>query len=150
VQSGQPDAAVAPLREAVRLQPASASMHSNLALALMDAGDAHAPEALAHFAEAVRLQPDDFNVRMNLGGALCRVGRIDDGVAQYREAGRRAPDSVDPPFFAARAFAQEGRLPEALTSLEEALAIAKRTGETARAAELSETIRHTRAAIGRR
>jgi Flp pilus assembly protein TadD/4-amino-4-deoxy-L-arabinose transferase-like glycosyltransferase len=150
VQSGQPEAAIAPLREAVRLQPASASMHSNLALALMDAGDANVSEALAHFAEAVRLQPDDFNVRMNFGGALCRVGRIDEGIAQYREAGRRAPDSVDAPFFAARAYAGEGRLPDALASLEEALAIAKRTGQTARTAELSETIGHTRAAIGRR
>jgi tetratricopeptide (TPR) repeat protein len=125
-------------------------MHSNLALALMDADEANAPEALRHFEEAVRLQPHDFTVRMNFGGALSRAGRIDDGIGQYREAARRAPDSVDPAFFAARAYAQEGRLAEALASLEEALAIAKRTGQTQRAAELSEVIGHTRSAIGRR
>jgi tetratricopeptide (TPR) repeat protein len=150
VQSGHPDAAVAPFREAVRLQPSSATLHANLALALMDAGEANAPEALQHFGEAVRLQPDDVNVRMNFGGALARTGRIDEGVAQYREAGRRAPDSVDPPFFVARAYAQDGRLAEALAALQEALAIAKRTGQTARAAELTETISNTRAAIARR
>ena len=147
VQIGNPGAAITPLREAVRLQADSAPLRSNLALALMDAGEANGEEALGHLREAVRLQPDDFNTRMNLGGVLVRLGQIDEGIAQYREAGRRAPDSVDPAFFSARAYAQEGRLTEALASLEEALAIARRTGQTARAAELTETIGHTRAAI---
>lgn len=150
IDLARPQEAIAPLREAARLQPDSADTHSNLALALTAAGPANYEEAFRHFDEAVRLKPDGFNVRMNFGGALCQAERVDDCVAQYREAERIDPRSVDAPYFAARAYAQDGRLPEALASLEKALRVANATGLVERAKALAEIIANTKVAMGRR
>ena len=149
IQLGRQQEAIPYLREASRLQPDSADMHSNVALALIQSGSTNYGEALDHFREAVRLQPASYNVRMNYGSGLCAAGRIDECLAQYDQGARLAPSSPDPPYFAARAYAQVGRLADALASLEKALAIANATHQTDRARELAETIRQTKAAMGR-
>ena len=150
VRLGRPKEAIASLREASRLQPESAASHSNLALALVQTEPSDYSEALDHLQTAVRLEPASYNAHMNYGGALCAAGRLDDCLAQYAEGARLSPGSADPPFYAARAYAQAGRLMDALASLEKALAVANATGQTARAQELAEIIRQTKAALTRR
>jgi Flp pilus assembly protein TadD len=77
--------AIAELRAAIRLQPGSASAHFNLGFALCEVAHDY-PAAEAAFREAVRLQPDNHTAHHNLGIALRRQGKLDEAVAEYREA----------------------------------------------------------------
>jgi tetratricopeptide (TPR) repeat protein len=55
-ESGQYDAAIAEIREAIRLKPDFAEAHNNLGYALYATGQHDA--AIAEFSEAIRLNPD--------------------------------------------------------------------------------------------
>ena len=149
LDAGQPADALPWLRRAVSLDPSDPIAQESLAVALMKAGETNAAEAVPHFSEAIRLRPARFTTRINFGTALCSVGRIEECLAQFQEAERLDPTSVDAPLMAARAHAAGGDFPAALVSLEKARTIALESGQSDRARELSTMIEQTRAVIGR-
>ena len=71
--------------------PESAQAWFNLARAL--SADAEVEDAASAFGRAVALAPDNRVARVMLGDALAQLGRIDAGVAQYREVLRTRPDT---------------------------------------------------------
>jgi Flp pilus assembly protein TadD len=66
-RAGRPREAIAPLTEAVRLQPGDPLLRNTLGGALRDAG--RIGEAIAQFSEALRIQPDNAVVRQHLQAA---------------------------------------------------------------------------------
>ena len=66
-----------------------ASVHFNLATALMLAG--RLEDAMARYLEALRLKPDYAAAHSNLGNVLSRLGRVDDALAEYQAAVRADP-----------------------------------------------------------
>ena len=90
---GRLDEAEAAWREAIRLDPALAAAHNNLAIALAIRGDADG--AALHLAEVIRLDPRDITPRMNLGTLLGRQGKRDEALAQFDEVLRIDPGNAE-------------------------------------------------------
>jgi tetratricopeptide (TPR) repeat protein len=117
---GRLDIAMAFLRDALRGNPESASLHMTLGGIYASIGDDGA--AIAHFQESARIDDRSVRVRLNLAEAYRRAGRFDESVAVYREAIR-----MDPGFPEARrgeilALVRLKRWHDAARSLEHALA----------------------------
>lgn len=89
-RTGRSDAALAPMREAVRLDPDDADTHGNLGVILQDLG--RWAEAEASYREALRRKPESADAHCNLGNALAGLGRLDEAERSYREAILRAPN----------------------------------------------------------
>jgi predicted Zn-dependent protease len=149
LDAGRPAEALPWLRRAVSLDPSDPIAQESLAVALMKAGETNAAEAIPHFTEAIRLRPASMATRMNFGTALCSVGRIDECVAQFKEAERLDPTSVDAPLMAARAHAAAGDFDAALVNLEIARTVSLENGQSDRAHELTTMIQQTKAVVGR-
>ncbi len=81
--SGDPDKAIAKLREAIRLKPSYAEAHSSLGRVLADKGKWE--EAFTELRLAIRLNPSDPQVHFRLGMALARKGNTHDAVLEFRE-----------------------------------------------------------------
>jgi Flp pilus assembly protein TadD len=119
--AGAIDRAVLEFREAVRLNPGSASAQNNLGSALFHTN--RAEEALEHLMEAVRLQPDDPAAQSNLGDALLMLGRDREAVDALTKAlelpfGRGSPEEQNDLGVA---LGRLGRLDAAVPHFEEAL-----------------------------
>jgi tetratricopeptide (TPR) repeat protein len=71
-------------REAIRLDPAGARAHYNLALLL--AGLDRAEEAASEFEATLEIEPAHLQARYELAGELIRLGRAADAIAHYRVA----------------------------------------------------------------
>ena len=91
----------------------------NRGVAAAQAGDM--VQAVQEFAEARRLDPAFDEARDNLAGALCAVGRLDEGLALFEEALRERPEDLDTRMLALRAALQLGRLDAARSHLDAAL-----------------------------
>jgi len=98
------------LREALRLEPRSAVIWSNLGLALRRLGDAAG--AARAYRQAADLAPDDAEAPDRLGAALRAAGRLPGAVAAHREAIRRRPDYAQAQHNLATALADLGRAEE--------------------------------------
>ena len=86
---GRADAAVATLREAVRLGPADAIAHYNLGHAL--AAQKQTSEAASQFREAARLQPSFAEAHNNLGALLRESGDFAGAERAFRAAVAAVP-----------------------------------------------------------
>jgi len=84
--------AVAHLERAVRLEPASAQIHSDLGIALAGTPGRLA-DALVEFRTAIRLRPDSEVPHINLGNALAEGGRFQEAADEYQAALRIQPDA---------------------------------------------------------
>jgi len=76
--------------DTVAKRPHNARAQTSLALALSDAGKK--TEAIDHYLIALRLDPDEPIIRNDYATTLLSVGQVDEAVAQYQEALRRAPN----------------------------------------------------------
>ncbi|MFO0888590.1 MAG: tetratricopeptide repeat protein [Isosphaeraceae bacterium] len=114
---GQPDEAIADLRQALRNDPGRASTHLVFSAALLDLGKLG--EAVAESREAIRLKPDYAEAHGNLGEALRGQGKLDEAIAAYREAIRLKPDLVGGHGNLGLALLERGRLEEALAECRE-------------------------------
>jgi tetratricopeptide (TPR) repeat protein len=94
----------------VRADPENASLHDDLAMLYVEAGDLD--HAIAELSESLRLRPTSPAAHYNLGNALVGQQRLADAQSQFREAVR-----LDPDYGLAR---------EALVRVERALAESRR------------------------
>ncbi len=90
-------AAIAHLREALRIDPSSAEAHYALGNVLAVSGEPEQEaEAVVHYENALRLNPDHFRAHYNLGTVLMDVpGRQADAIAHLEEALKIQPDSLE-------------------------------------------------------
>jgi tetratricopeptide (TPR) repeat protein len=85
--------AIAHLQAALRINPDSASAHSDLGTALAKSG--RLAEAIPEYQAALRLNPDSAIVHNNFANALQETGRVPEAVTEYRFALRLDPDYAD-------------------------------------------------------
>jgi Tfp pilus assembly protein PilF len=111
LQSGQAGPALAPLRAAVKLDPAHFQAHLQLGDALL-ALDKPGAAAKA-FRQAMQLQPDVPDARIALADAQLKAGDLDAAEATLREGLHRQPDSPELSFTLGLLLQQRGRSAEA-------------------------------------
>lgn len=109
--AGDGDGAIARYREALRLRPAFAEVHSDLGAVLAARGDFDA--ALAHYREAIRLSPRLPLAHTSLGVALATRGRLAEAVDEHRKALAIDPDYMEAHVNLGSALDDLGRLDEA-------------------------------------
>jgi superkiller protein 3 len=118
-RSGRLADALAPLQEAIKLNPAQPNAHFTLGAALFKQG--RPDEAIAAYREAIRLKPDHFAAHNILGRAFEQKGRLDEAIAAYREAVRLNVKDVLPHTNLGNALRAKGQWAEAWGAYGEAL-----------------------------
>jgi tetratricopeptide (TPR) repeat protein len=121
LEAGRVADALAQLREAVRLEPGTASLRYALGTLLLN--QRAFEEAATHFSEAVRLRPGFSEAHNNLGVVSHAQGNIEEAIRRYTEALRTMPDNSEARYNLARAFTVQGRTQEAIAEYRRALAI---------------------------
>ncbi len=111
------DEAASEFKKAIKLDPASAHAHDNLATILAEQG--HYLEALNGFLDALRAEPDSPTVHHYLASFIAAHGQ-DLAIAQYRKAIELEFDFPDAHLNLALALADLGQLDEAILELETA------------------------------
>jgi len=112
--AGRHDEAVRELSDVVVLHE-SASAHSNLGMALLEAG--HTDSALAAFGRAIQLEGTNAQARLGAGLALLEAGRTAEAVRSLRAATQLAPSWDTAWYNLALALRADGELPEARRAL---------------------------------
>jgi len=149
LKQGRKDEAIAHFRRVLALDAEDPEAHRNLAMVLADQGKHE--EAIEHYREAIRLRPDDPSSYNNL--AWIRATHPDPGLRNGTEAvalaekacqlwGRGEVDLLD---TLAAAFAEAGRFPEAVATLEEAISLATSPGLEKKAEQLGRRLQGYRA-----
>jgi predicted O-linked N-acetylglucosamine transferase (SPINDLY family) len=115
-------AAVERLSAARSINPASAAVHSNLAVALLALE--RPAEALQSCETALRLKPDFPEAHCNRGNALCVLGRPVEGLAAYDRALTTSPGFFDAHVGRAKSLLALKRYTEAQSSCDWALKLA--------------------------
>jgi serine/threonine-protein kinase len=117
------DAAIAALRETIKIQPKNVGAHFSLGSALGRQGKHD--EAIAAYGEVIRLQPDHVGAHINLGGILCDIKHDYDGaLVAFREALRLQPDAAGAHGNVGEVLAIQGKLDEALVAYHETIRLA--------------------------
>jgi protein O-mannosyl-transferase len=130
----QPDQAIPHLQEALRLQPNLPDARRKLATLLL--GRQRTGEALQEYRELLRRSPDSFEPMNNLAWILATHPdpKFRDGAEAVRLAERAArlagSNSASAADTLAAAYAEAGRLPEAVAKMNKAIALAEASGQT--------------------
>ena len=142
---GQPDQAMAHYQKALALLPDYADAHNNLGrlLAQMD----RPGEAIAHFRKALEHDPNQANAQNNLGVMLARIGQTDEAIVHYRKALEIDPVESDHLDNLVSALLKKGQLDEAISTLQHALAMARSSGDEARASAIVRNLARLQDAI---
>jgi len=139
-RAGRFKEAIARYDEALRIQPDQAQVHNNLGNALRETG--RLMEALGHYDEALRIKPDSVSALTNL--ALIRATDGDPQLRNGEEAVRLAEracaltgrDNVGCLDTLAAAYAEARRFDDAVTTAEQAVALARSANQEALADEI--------------
>jgi tetratricopeptide (TPR) repeat protein len=127
VKQGRLDYAVEHFLRALQLNPNNAQAHNELAktLGLQDKLE----DAAAHFSAAIRIEPRVAEGYYNLGGVLRKQGKHKEAVQSYQEAVKLEPNNLEYrcEFLdtLAAAYAEAGRLKDAVATAEMALKFAR-------------------------
>jgi VWFA-related protein len=121
-RENKPSEAIAPLREALRLNPGMAAAHYYLASALRDTNNAGAAEA--ELREALKLAPDQSMVHNALGVLLLKRGDMPAAVAELRSASELQPKDAIVHYNLAQALEKAGDQKAALEEYRTASALA--------------------------
>jgi tetratricopeptide (TPR) repeat protein len=140
-QSGEAHRAVAPLQQALALNPDLPSGHYNLGRILQ--GLKRYDEARPLYELALARQPDDPEIHNNLGTLLRAIGRNDEAVAHFRTALKRKPDYAEAHVNLGNALHALGRHQDAIAAFERAVAL------NAGVAEAHSSFGRALAAVGR-
>ena len=119
LQEGRREAALAELREAIRLQPKSAEAQANAGAAYESLGRSAAAEGC--YREAVRLDPSFAGAHYDLGHFLLQAGRPIEAADEFRAALRLDPALATAHNNLGLALSRLGRASDARLEYEEAL-----------------------------
>jgi tetratricopeptide (TPR) repeat protein len=135
VNSGRLDEAIVEFKAALALRPDFGEAHSGLGGVLAQKG--RLDEAVPHLLKAVERDPQSLPARTNLALALSMAGRTQEAIPHLQRAVEmsegRNPLLLD---LLGRLYAQTGRLPEAIETTRQALAIASQANDERLAREL--------------
>jgi Flp pilus assembly protein TadD len=89
LRAGRPADAIAPLREAARLEPSNPTIQHDLGLACLEVG--RLPDAIAAFQQAVAKDPRYADAYFRLGISLENAGNIREAISAYDRATQLLP-----------------------------------------------------------
>jgi len=144
MRRGRVNEAIEHSAEALRIRPGDADAQNNLGLAMLQTGDTK--RAVAHLEKALQIDPGHMNAEVNLAWVLATSA--DDStrngaraVQLAEDVARRAghPNAIVFRTLAA-AYAETGRFSEAVETAQQAIEIAKATGNDGLAADLERNI----------
>ena len=133
MEEGKLEEAIEHYTQALRIDPEDAPTHTNLGSALMSQGKFD--EAITHYQEAIRIDPDDPKPTNNLAWARATLPdpRLRDGeeAVNLAESACELAQHKDHDLLdtLAAAYAEAGRFPEAIATLEEAISLARSAGQ---------------------
>ena len=144
MRRGRVNEAIEHSEEALRIRPGDADAQNNLGLALLQTGDTQ--RAVAHLEKALEIDSGHMNAEVNLAWVLAtssnesmrngaRAVQLAEDVA--RRAGH--PNAIVLRTLAS-AYAETGRYSDAIETAQQAIAIAKTTGNEGLAADLERNI----------
>ncbi len=136
--------AIAHSEEALRIRPGDADAQNNLGLALLQTGDVQ--RAAAHLEKALAIDPGHMNAEVNLAWILATAPDESTrngarSVQLVEDVALRAghPNAIVLRTLAV-AYAETGRFSDAIETAQQAIAIAKATGNDGLAADLERNI----------
>jgi tetratricopeptide (TPR) repeat protein len=144
LREGRINDAISHCQEAVRIQPHDTDAQNNLGLAYLQLGDEAA--ALIHFERSLASNPRNLNVRCNLAWVLATSPdpsrRNGERAVELATSVAEGPGRGNPTVLRtlAVAYAETGRFSEAIETAQQAIAIAKATGNDGLAADLERNI----------
>jgi protein O-GlcNAc transferase len=106
-------------QKSVQFLPDDASAHSNLGVALKNAGQLD--EAVASYLRALQLQPELADAHFNLGNVLKELGRFEGAAGSYRRAVALRPDYANAYYNLGHALKGLGQFDEAANGYRRAL-----------------------------
>jgi tetratricopeptide (TPR) repeat protein len=125
LRAGRPADAIAPLRDAARLQPSDPIIHHDLGLACLEVG--HIPEAIAALQRAVAINPRYTDAYFRLGIALENLGDISGAIVAYDRATELLPSLTEAWFRAGALVYTLGHRDEAIGCFRRAAATGGKT-----------------------
>jgi protein O-mannosyl-transferase len=144
LRQGRINDAISHCQEAVRIQPNDTDAQNNLGLALLQLGDE--TEAIVHFEQSLASNPNNLNARCNLAWVLATSPdpsrRNGERAVELASSVAQGPGLGNPTALRtlAVAYAETGRFSEAIETAQQAIEIAKATGNDGLAADLERNI----------
>ena len=125
LRAGRPADAIAPLRDAARLQPSNAIIQHDLGLACLEVD--RVTDAIAAFQRAVASDPRYTDAYFRLGIALEKLGNISGALAAYDRATKLLPSLTEAWFRAGALVYTLGHVGEAIVCFRRAATTGGRT-----------------------
>jgi Flp pilus assembly protein TadD len=142
LKSGRAEDAVKDFQDAAHIMAKDASVQNNLAVALFMAG--RNDESIAAFEQTLQLDPDRWAARCNLGLALQKAGRYLEALRYFEDALKTNPKALDIYSEVANTYALMNQREKAIATLEYALQIARKVGDTENINRFTERINANR------
>ena len=123
---GEPDEAIAVFEDLVRLRPDDGGHWACFGHLLEEQGQlprsqSALQKAVAILSQQVRLKPDEAPTHLNFGNALLRQGKLDEAIAEFREAARLKTDYALAHRNLGLALCEQGKLEESIAASREAI-----------------------------
>jgi protein O-mannosyl-transferase len=144
LRQGRINDAISHCQEAVRIQPNDTDAQNNLGLAYLLLGDE--ADALVHFEQSLVSNPKNLNARCNLAWVLATSPdpsrRNGERAVELASSVAEGPGRGNPTVLRtlAVAYAETGRFSDAIETAQQAIAIARATGNDGLAADLERNI----------
>jgi tetratricopeptide (TPR) repeat protein len=119
IHAAQPQKAIKPLQQALRLDPKHFEARINLGTALMQVG--RLPEAIGEFQQVVQHYPSSVRGLCDLGIALGKVGRVQEAIDQFQAASKVDPNNIAVHYNLGLVLARAGKMPDAIEQFRAAL-----------------------------
>ena len=128
-QADDDEAALAAFREAIKIQPNYADAHANLGAALMPTDG---EQAIHELEKAVALEPTSVKAQFNLATAYGASPKYGSGkeIELLRKVIAMSPSFARAHLALGKALLQDGKVPDAITELQEAARLDPQSGES--------------------
>jgi tetratricopeptide (TPR) repeat protein len=144
LRQGRINDAISHCQEAVRIQPNDTDAQNNLGLAFLLSGNE--ADAAIHFEQSLASNPNNLNARCNLAWVLATSPdpsrRNGERAVELASSVAQGPGGGNPTVLRtlAVAYAETGRFRDAIETAQQAIAMAKATGNDGLAADLERNI----------